>query len=298
MRNGSFGGWSRAEVTVDWAAAPVVRHQEVETVMLETRTQGRRRPRVLRWLFAVGAVLAGVGGGCGDDNGTDPSAELPPYEDGRLTFPLAVGNHWTYGEGEFEARGGSSSAVVGTRTIGGATYSCLVETVNGVTDTSYVRQDGSRVLLYPGVFLREADDPLNQWLAENVVPSLPWRVIDFEATVGETWTVAQAQGEVEVLGAVQSVAGLVTVEALGTRAVSVPAGGFDEAYRFRITQSIAAEVLGGIDTEVRTVRTLLVVDDLGIAREDRETLTFTNGNPGSNSTREALVLQSFAVARP
>ena len=280
-----------------------VSQARMEPVRLGRSLRGSRRAGLRRiWAGALLCLGVLVLGGCSDDDkGTDPEPDGPPYDDGRLTFPLSVGNEWTYEAADssgVQPRGESfNTRIVGTRSIGGASYFSVVDNLEGFSDTTYIRQEGSNVFLYPAAFLRPPEDPLMLWLQQNVGDTLPWRVIDFEATGGESWLIGEAEGAVEFGEISASVAGSVRVEALGTMPVSSPAGDFDTAFRFRVTLDVDIETTAPLVPErVQSVQTLSVVDDVGIVRDENEDTVTIEGSPAT--TRAVLVLQSFDVAAP
>lgn len=255
-----------------------------------------------QWLqLATFVMMLLVLGACSSDDSDDGSDSplIPPFDDGRLTFPLEVGNRWTFATEaglRADAAGGDlfTTEVVGTRMIGGQSYACVIEPNAETIDTTYVRQSGSGVHLYPGFFLetRPPEDPIDAWLVESVRPTLPWKLIDFGAAADSSWMVADVEGQIELDLVVAQGFGSIEVTSLGTAPIATPAGTWTDAYGFRIRQTIRV-ISSIVNVDIVNIETVRVVDDLGVIWERQEQII--GGEPVMHPAR---VLSSFELQAP
>jgi hypothetical protein len=216
-----------------------------------------------RFLLPIAAAL--VVGACGDDDG----GAGPGGSGGAVTYPLAVGNRWTYSGSSDTSRATShedTTTVSGTQMFNGQLYYVLTESGSGGGDQTLIRQQGQDLLVVPdfAVGTRLAGgDPLDTWLQSVLDGSLPWKYADFDAPSGSTWSIAQAETVVD-FGRVapETVRVNVTGTSRGRTSVTVPAGTFADTYEGALQLSVTS----ASQPALTLGQTLFVKDGVGLVR--------------------------------
>lgn len=222
-------------------------------------------------LSALATVLTGCGGGGGGGAGGDPGSTT--------FFPLAVGNHWAFGNNE-------SVRVTGQRTVNGEP-AFVVQSFEGsgpfVYETLYAVDS-------QGVFeLPEATDPVSAAIG----PILRMR---FPVNVGDTFVqinnvTADLGDDYDGDGRTESVSYFSQVAVLGFETVSTPAGSFSGALHQRT--ELTETTIYSSDGHRRSVT--FVFDEWfaqGVGPV-RRTTTFVNTDQSGWSSDSSLV--AYAV---
>ncbi|MDM7915493.1 MAG: hypothetical protein ACE15D_06860 [Candidatus Eisenbacteria bacterium] len=250
----------------------------------------RRAP----WLLALAIVFTLA---CGDDdNGTNPDGD--GNGGGSITFPLKVGNGWTYsvtetGTGKSAPAYNRTDTIIGTATIDGQPYYALEasDDAGGDPDTSFVRQSAQQLLLHLNVDVSE----LPSSMGEAIANSLPWEAADFAANSGSTWTILDYSEQFPSDGF--SVEIHYSGKSLGRiDNVQVPAGNYDDVYKGQLIQTMTLTFLPPLTgtSSSTTTQTLYVKDGVGIVKDETELRVQMTGQAEDVSTTTS-VLTAFDV---
>jgi hypothetical protein len=192
------------------------------------------------------AVFAGCGdSGTGNDDdtgGTGGSAEA--------FFPVKLNATWTYTASGDET-GENTETIIGTKSIGGKTYSMIKTTYTGGmdADTSYVRLDGntlyslidaSQFMVGKRAVAAKAASALAATAGEIEVP-----MMKFGLSAGATWDIYKYSGTVE--GASVNVS--ITGKYIGQENVTVPKGSFSNCLKYQILSTVASSFFTSTSTQ-------------------------------------------------
>lgn len=245
------------------------------------------RPATVTALLA-GMLLAAAGCGKDDDGGTGPGGGDP------ITFPLTVGNMWTYSattDSTTRSVDTITMEVVGTDTFGGQTFSAVEETRPDGTETILMRQDGQDFLV---VFPFGSDggrlgDPVESWIDQTLSGTQPWKFADLDAADGATWMLASADTTVDQGGGMTS---SISISAMGVShgrtSVTVPGGTYADAYEGALQLTLSVDG----DVQNTASQTIWVADGVGLVKMVQvETSVGRGGTTFLTETREMTSVQ-------
>jgi hypothetical protein len=192
-----------------------------------------RRSLLVLLVVATAAFL----GGCGDDDGgTSPGSGEPA-----LTFPLTVGTTWYFStdvSSKCQETYTDTTTVVGTQEFEGAVFAVLQGTTAGLDETILVRQAGNALHVVPPIEIGKIRAPFGEMLAQDLEETFPWKMADFGAASGTSWTLAQLTDTVLVQGVPVQVSYHFEATSMGRGSVSVPAGDYTDAYHGQMTMTM------------------------------------------------------------
>jgi hypothetical protein len=229
----------------------------------------------MRTVAILGVVLCGTLGlsGCGsDDNGDGGTSPGPGTGAGEeITYPLAVGNSWTYNTTTGKAEDTSVTTVVGTQVEDGKTYYVLETVSDGERDSTLMRQEGQVIYAMPLGWDNDMDpnDPMEGYMLRFFQATLPWKLADFSAGAGTSWSIGSADTTVNVEGTDVQLSVTIQGYSDGRTSVQVPAGSFTDVYKGRVLWTTTSTAMGMTYT-LQMETTFWVADGVGLVRSEEK----------------------------
>jgi hypothetical protein len=178
-----------------------------------------------------------------------------------------------------------------TETVGGLSYTAVIDSADGGADTTLYRQDDDELWIH--VEFGTSEDPIETMIFDAMRETLPWKFAEFGAASGTAWTIADLDSIFLVEGLPVDVDINLRGRNLGIDAVSVPAGTWEEAQKIEVIQDAGVSVEGFFRIEQNVRFHTWYVDGVGVVREDLDIDFDYNGNTGS--VRSTMELTDFDV---
>lgn len=237
-----------------------------------------RRSNRLLWLALLGVAVLGIAS-CSDDGGPKPDGDGNLSE---ITIPFRVGNQWTFvnvvtDQGDEDPPYDSTERIVGSRVFDGQSY-WILETLTPTpqeADTSYIRQSGQLVFIYPDFAPPDSsDDEFSQFVQQTLRESRPWKVADFSQPSGRSWDVLNESRTWSEAGGTLTVSIRMSVTSEGRKTVQVPKGTYTDAHQTKLVQTFSftqntppLPPLSGTQT---VTQTFYVKNGVGIVSQDTD----------------------------